>query len=225
MTVVLIAIGCGIVAVLYGILTSSQVLRASAGNERMVAVSAAIQEGAKAYLLRQYSTIGVVGIVVAVLVWIFLDRMGTPISAGGFVLARCLGLGRLHRHEHLGARHVRTPRRTSLTGPHHRVPRRCDHRPARRRLALLAISVFFYVLVGAGSRAQRPHRRRGARRPRLRRFADLDLRPSRRRHLHQGRRRRRARWQGRAGIPEDDPRNPAVIADNVGDNRLRRHGR
>ena len=46
MTVVLIAIGCGIVAVLYGILTSSQVLRASAGNERMVAVSAAIQEGA-----------------------------------------------------------------------------------------------------------------------------------------------------------------------------------
>ena len=81
MTVVLIAIGCGLVAVLYGILTSSQVLRASAGNERMMAVAAAIQEGAKAYLLRQYSTIGVVGVVVAVLVWVFLDRMGSPISA------------------------------------------------------------------------------------------------------------------------------------------------
>ena len=53
MTVVLIAIACGLVAVLYGILTSIQVLRASPGNERMQAVAAAIQEGAKAYLGRQ----------------------------------------------------------------------------------------------------------------------------------------------------------------------------
>ena len=53
MTVVLIAIACGAIAVLYGIFTSMQVLRASPGNERMVAVSDAIQEGAKAYLGRQ----------------------------------------------------------------------------------------------------------------------------------------------------------------------------
>ncbi|HEX8666978.1 MAG TPA: sodium/proton-translocating pyrophosphatase, partial [Allosphingosinicella sp.] len=76
MTVVLIAIACGVAAVLYGIITSRQVLASSAGNERMIAVASAIQEGAKAYLFRQYSTIAVVGVVMAVLVWVFLDRMG-----------------------------------------------------------------------------------------------------------------------------------------------------
>ena len=68
MTVVLIAIACGLVAVLYGIITSAQVLRASPGNERMMAVAEAIQEGAKAYLGRQYTTIAIVGVVVAALV-------------------------------------------------------------------------------------------------------------------------------------------------------------
>ena len=53
MNVVLIAIACGVIAVLYGIFTSRQVLASSAGNERMVNVASAIQEGAKAYLGRQ----------------------------------------------------------------------------------------------------------------------------------------------------------------------------
>ena len=60
MNVVLIAIACGVIAVLYGIFTSRQVLASSAGNERMVNVASAIQEGAKAYLGRQYTTIAMV---------------------------------------------------------------------------------------------------------------------------------------------------------------------
>ncbi len=86
MTVVLIAMGCGLLAVLYGLITSQQVLKSSAGNEQMQAIAAAIQEGAKAYLGRQYRTIGMVGVVVAVLVLYFLG----PVSALGFVLGAIL---------------------------------------------------------------------------------------------------------------------------------------
>ena len=90
MTVVTIAIACGILAVLYGLFTSMQVLRAPAGSERMQDIAAAVQEGARAYLARQYMTIAIVGVVVAVLVWVFLDRMGAPVCAVGFVIGALL---------------------------------------------------------------------------------------------------------------------------------------
>jgi len=72
--------------VLYGWFTSMQVLRASPGSAKMQEIAAAIQEGAQAYLRRQYATIAVVGVVVAALVLFFL---GT-ISATGFVLGAIL---------------------------------------------------------------------------------------------------------------------------------------
>ena len=75
MNLVLIAIGCGVIALLYGILTSQQVLRASPGNDRMQEVAAAIQEGASAYLRRQYMTITVVGVGVAAIVFFFLGGL------------------------------------------------------------------------------------------------------------------------------------------------------
>src|SRR3546814_19615870 len=90
MNPVLIAIACGLLAVLYGFITSRQVVSASAGNEKMQEIAAAIQEGAKAYLARQYRTIAVVGIVVVILVWIFLDGLGTPVSSIGFILGAVL---------------------------------------------------------------------------------------------------------------------------------------
>src|SRR4029078_5128277 len=81
-----IAIVCGIIAVLYGIITSRQVLGMSAGNQRMIEVSKAIQEGAGAYLKRQYTTIAIVGIVVAIIIGIFLK----PLSAVAFLIGAIL---------------------------------------------------------------------------------------------------------------------------------------
>ena len=80
MNPVILAIACGVIALLYGILTSQQVLRASPGNARMVEVAGAIQEGASAYLRRQYTAITVVGVIVAILVYVFLGPLAPPAS-------------------------------------------------------------------------------------------------------------------------------------------------
>ena len=86
MDLVFIAIVLGLLAVVYGFVTSRQVLSSGAGNEKMQEIAAAIQEGAQAYLKRQYTTIAIVGVVVAVLVFIFLGI----IPATGFVIGAVL---------------------------------------------------------------------------------------------------------------------------------------
>jgi len=82
----LISIGLGLLAIVYGFITSRQVLGADAGNAKMQEIAAAIQEGAQAYLKRQYTAIAVVGVIVAVIVAVTL---GT-IPAVGFVIGAVL---------------------------------------------------------------------------------------------------------------------------------------
>src|ERR1700693_2713745 len=65
-------VGCGVLAILYGIWATGSVLRADAGSAKMQEISAAVREGAQAYLKRQYSTIAVVGVVIFLIVGYFL---------------------------------------------------------------------------------------------------------------------------------------------------------
>ena len=70
MDIMSLTLACGVLAVVYGIWATNQILSSSAGSKKMIEIASSIQIGAKAYLNRQYTTISVVGIIVTILLFL-----------------------------------------------------------------------------------------------------------------------------------------------------------
>ena len=211
------AVGGGIVALLYGIYAIRSVLAAGTGNERMQEIASAIQEGARAYLNRQYMTIGIVGVIIFVILLVLLGyKVGIGFAIGA-VLSALAGYIGMYVSVRANVRTAEAARQG--IAPALRIAFRSGAVTGMLvvGLGLLGVAVYYGILVSAdvetgvileslvalgfgGSLISIFARLGGGI---FTKGADVG-----------------ADLVGKveAGIPEDDPRNPATIADNVGDN-------
>lgn len=219
-SVLLLVIGAGALAVLYGVVQTLSLLKASPGNARMQEIAAAIQEGAQAYLNKQYTAIGIVGVVILILVGVLIGPKAAIGFAIGAILSGLAGFAGMLISVRANVRTAQAASESLAKGLSLAFRSGAITGMLVAGFALIGVAGYYYVLTG-------PMALENTSRDVVDSLVALGFGASLISifaRLGGGIFTKGADVGGdmvgkvEAGIPEDDPRNAATIADNVGDN-------